>query len=87
MEPHYYKKTDPYRGCGVCQYGPGAYVHNHENVRKWMAIQVIKSIKDCYEVAKSNNELSRSMVGEITPEKLKALADEYEILKNYEEKK
>ncbi len=26
--PHPYEATDPYRGCGKCGQGPGAYQHN-----------------------------------------------------------
>jgi hypothetical protein len=27
-EPHAYEPTDPYKGCGKCGQGPGAYQHN-----------------------------------------------------------
>src|SRR5436189_2620495 len=26
--PHLYADTDPYHGCGICGYGPGALVHD-----------------------------------------------------------
>ena len=32
-KPHAYVETTPYRGCGACGFGPGAYVHNHWAVR------------------------------------------------------
>ncbi len=35
--PHYYVPTDPYKGCGVCGIGPGAYVHNDFNVEAYNA--------------------------------------------------
>lgn len=35
--PHLYVMTDPYTGCEVCGYGPGAYFHNEHYVRRWEA--------------------------------------------------
>lgn len=31
-EPHEYVETTPYKGCGTCGFGPGAYLHNTANV-------------------------------------------------------
>jgi hypothetical protein len=33
-EPHHYAETTPYKGCGVCGFGPGAYQHNSANIRE-----------------------------------------------------
>jgi len=30
QKPHKYVPTEPYKGCGQCGIGPGAYFHNSE---------------------------------------------------------
>lgn len=35
-EPHYYSETNPYKGCGKCGYGPGAFVHNTYEVERFL---------------------------------------------------
>lgn len=34
--PHEYVETVPYKGCGVCGFGPGAYQHNSEAVKRFL---------------------------------------------------
>lgn len=33
--PHEYVETTPYKGCGTCGFGPGAFIHNSHEVRRY----------------------------------------------------
>jgi len=39
--PHYYVPTKPYKGCAICSYGPGAFVHNEYEVDRYIFARIL----------------------------------------------
>jgi hypothetical protein len=63
--PHEYVQTDPYKGCGTCGFGQGAYQHNSENIARYKAEQTVADLKARLEKAES--QLKARRVVQVTP--------------------